>query len=239
MKVKIIGLVVALVLVAGLVAVAAHATGAYFSDTHNGQVTGTIGDIKVAASGGASNGQGDSLNFFWDEMLPGVPYSATIQVQNTSTSNVEDIWLVFPNHTALSALNTLGRYGAVQVLVDGNQVYENHNLNDIPNNGTTGVPSQLPLAYNVGPTASHTIVFKFEYASALSKQEPGGVFNQYPITLAMTGQPQDPRYATGYGQVTVITGDGSGNGLPFQIVATEPGILPGAQGTTFAGGSPF
>ena len=138
MKVKIIGLLVAVVLVAAMVAVAARATSAYFSDTHNGQITGTIGEIKVDAGGGTSNGAGDNLNFFWDKMLPGVQYSATIQVQNTSSGNVEDIWLVFPNLTALSALNTLGRYGAVQVLVDGNQIYENHNLNDIPNNGTDG-----------------------------------------------------------------------------------------------------
>ena len=53
MKVKIIGLVVALVLVAGLVAVAAHATGAYFSDSKTGHITGTIGDISINTSGGS------------------------------------------------------------------------------------------------------------------------------------------------------------------------------------------
>ena len=52
MKIKLIGLVVALVVVAGLVAVAAHATGAYFSDTHNGKITGTIGDISIKTGGG-------------------------------------------------------------------------------------------------------------------------------------------------------------------------------------------
>jgi hypothetical protein len=239
MKFKLIGLVVALIVVAGLVAVAAHATGAYFSDTHNGKITGTIGDISIKTGGGVdTNSNGDFLGFNWDEMLPGVPYSATMTVQNTSSSNSEDIWLTFPNATALSALNTLGTYGAVQILVDGNQVYENHNLNDIPNNGTTGLPAAVQVGWNVGPTASHTITFKFEYASKMSAQEPGGVFNQYPITLAMTGKAQDPRYATGYGQLTVNTGDGNGNGLPFAIVATEPGIAPGTTGTTFSA-SPF
>ena len=146
MKIKIIGLVVALIVVAGLVAVAAHATGAYFSDTHSGKISGTIGDISVKASGGAvDQNSHDALDFNWDEMLPGVPYTATINVQNSSSSNSEDIWMTFPNATALSALNTLGTYGAVQILVDGQQVYENHNLNDIPNNGTTGLPAAVQV----------------------------------------------------------------------------------------------
>ena len=110
-------------------------------------------------------------------------------VQNTSSSNSEDIWLTFPNATALSALNTLGTYGAVQILVDGNQVYENNNLNDIPNNGTSGLPAGRAGRLERGPDREpYHVTFKFEYASLMSKQEPGGVFNQYPITLAMTGK---------------------------------------------------
>ena len=87
----------------------------------------------------------------------------------------------------------------------------------------------------MGPTVAHTITFKFEYASKMSQQEPGGVFNQYPIPVQ--GQ-QDPRYQTGWGQLTVNSTDGSGNGLPFNIVATEPGIAPGTPGSTFSA-SPF
>ncbi len=45
-KFKLIGLALALVLIAGLVAVASGATGAYFSDTKDGTVTGTIGSVK-------------------------------------------------------------------------------------------------------------------------------------------------------------------------------------------------
>ena len=165
MKVKIIGLLAALATVAVLAIVASGATGAYFSDTHNGKLSGTIGDITIKTSGGAAYGN-DSLGFNWDEMLPGVVYSATIQIQNSSSSNSEDWYMTFPNLTALSALNTLGTYGAVEILMDGSVVYENHNLNDIPNNGTTGLPAQLALATNVGPTLSHTVIFKFEYQAS-------------------------------------------------------------------------
>ena len=118
MKFRLIGLVVALVVVAGLVAVAAHATGAYFSDSHNGQITGTIGDISIKTSGGIAN-SGARINFFWDEMLPGVEYTAPMSVQNTSSSNSEDLWMHFNNLTALSALNQLGSYGSVTIEVNG------------------------------------------------------------------------------------------------------------------------
>jgi hypothetical protein len=230
MKVKIIGLLAAVILVAALVAVASGATGAYFSDTQNGKFTGTIGQIKVSLSGGSS-GSGtlaDPFMFNWPNMLPGVVYSQTMTVQNTSADNSEDLYLVFPNLTALSALNSLGRYGAVEILVDGSIVFQDNNLNDIPNNGTFGVPAQLLLASNVGPTQSHVVIFKFEYASFMSTQEPGAVFNLYPVPLTGT---QDPRNATGFSQVTVIPADGTGNGLPFRMVATQPGILPDAAGT--------
>jgi hypothetical protein len=227
MKKRMIILIAALALVGILAATASGFTGAYFSDTKNGITTGTIGQIKIATSGGIAN-QGDGLDFVWNDMLPGTVYSATMNVQNTSPGNVEDLYLTFPNATALSALNTLGRYGAVTIYVDGSAVYQNNNLNDIPNNGTSGLPAQLLLASNVGPTQSHQVIFRFEYASLMSQQEPGGVFNQYPIPLV---GPQDPRYALGYGQVTVNPGDGTGNGLPFRIVATQPGIAPGAPGS--------
>lgn len=243
MKFKLIGLVVALIVVAGLVAVAAHATNAYFTGTQYGAQTGTIGNIAVTMSGGSGdpNNSGSPMVFNWSDMLPGVVYSSAISVQNTSSdSNAEDIYMTFPNATALSALNTLGEYGAVEILWDGNLVYENNNLNDIPNNGTSGLPNQIELKGGVSKDGVvHTVTFKFEYASALYKSEPNGVFNAWPITLAMSGGVQDSRYLPGFGQVTVKSSDGSGSGLPFNIVATQPGVQPGADGSKFQDGSPF
>ena len=230
-KVKALAFGLSIILVIVLIAIATGATGAYFSDTKSGTVTGTIGSIKVATSGGTGT---DNLNFNWDNMLPGTVYSDTMHIQN-SGANTEDVWLNFPNLTALSTLNTLGRYGQVHVSVNGTDVYASANLNDIPGNGTSGVPEQILLAQNVGPTASLTVVFTFEYASIMSTQEPGGVFNQYPITTGGT----DPRYSpptspNGNGHQTYVNAaDLSGNGLPFQIVGTQPGIAPGTAGSKF------
>ena len=190
MKVKIIGLLVAVVLVAAMVAVAARATSAYFSDTNNGQITGTIGDISISTSGGAV-GVGDGINFFWDEMLPGVVYTAPINVQNTSTSNSEDLWIHLNNLTALSALNQLGTYGAVTIDVGGTPVFQSAHLNDNTARGNTignggALPEWVQLATNVGPTASRAVTFKFAYASKMTQPEPGAKFNHYPV-LAIPG----------------------------------------------------
>jgi hypothetical protein len=232
-KVKVLALVLSISVVIVLVAIATGATGAYFSDTKAGAATGTIGSVKVITSGGTGI---DGLDFNWANMLPGTVYSNTIHIQSTGTNSGEDLYMTFPNLTALSALNTLGKYGQVHISVNGTEIYANANLNDIPNNGTSGLPAQILLAQNVGPTASITVVFTFEYATLMSTQEPGGVFNQYPITTGGT----DSRYTPAGGapngngyQTYVNPTDGSGNGLPFQIVATQPGIAPGTVGSKF------
>jgi hypothetical protein len=227
MKVKIIGLLAAVILVAALVAVASGATGAYFSDKQPGTITGDIGTIKITAGANADFGGG--LGFHWANMLPGTPYSATVYFQNSS-NNTEDVWLTFPNLTALSTLNTLGHYGAVHIVVNGTEIYANTNLNDIPNNGTEGLPAQKLLQAGLAPGQSGWMTFTFEYASIMSTQEPGGVFNKYPIPQATN---HDARYPAGGEQMVVRSQDGSGNGLPFAIVATQIGITPDNPGVKF------
>jgi hypothetical protein len=239
--IKILGLALALVVVAAVVAVASGATGAYFSDTKSGAITGDIGSIKVTTSGGTG---ADGLNFTWDNMLPGVQYSATATYQNTGDS-VQDVWLVFPNDTARSSFNSLGRFGAARVTSTNGASFYSNNLNDHPVDQGSVVkmlPAKILLAQNVGPTASGSMTFTFAYASNMSTQEPGGVFNLYPRSTpgspAGASWPSDNNQAN-FDQNFVGAGylnpDGtwngvSGNGLPFQIVATQPGIEPGAAG---------
>lgn len=224
MSFKSLGLALTMVVLVATIAMAVSATGAYFSDTKPGTVSGTIGTIKVTTTGGVDNA---GTSFVWNNMLPGEVYAAEIGYQNTGAS-VQDVYLTFPNATALSALNSLGTYGAVKVWANGSVIYYNNNLNDFANNGTSGLPAVLKIASNVGPTASGTIKFEFQYASKMSSNEPGGVFNYYPVPLTGT---QDPRNAAGFGQKTVITGQ-VGNGLPFAVVATQPGKVPGETGAS-------
>src|SRR4051794_24201182 len=98
---------------AGLVGTAVHSTGAYFSDTKTGAITGTMGSIKVTTYGGAVDGSGNR-NFAFANMLPGEQQTATIQYQNTGR-NAEDVYIVFNDTAALAAINDLGHYGTASI----------------------------------------------------------------------------------------------------------------------------
>ncbi len=102
------------------------ATGAYFSDTSDGAITGTIGSIRIVTAGGSGI---DGMNFTFNNLLPGEPQTATVTYYN-SGANPQDVWLKFPNATALSALNTLGTYGEIHVVSNGTEIFASANLND-------------------------------------------------------------------------------------------------------------
>jgi len=237
-KTRGVALVATVALLGGAAFVASGATGAYFSDTQPGTITGTIGCIHVTASGGTPSGQGTSgQNLAFTNLLPGADQSVTVNYQNTCPTNVEDVWITFPNATALSALNNLGRYGTIHVSSSGagavGDVFDSANLNDrvatcgpLSPTGCWPLPSQLKVAINLGPTASGAVTFSFMYASALTTQPaPGtGVWNSFPV-------PGGPYPTNPNGQTTINGSDGTGNGLPYAVVATQPGIAPGAAGT--------
>ena len=128
-KYKIIGLALALVLIAGLVAVASGATGAYFGDTKSGEIAGTIGTVKVSAGANADTGGG--LNFFWTTccLACSTPRPSTTRTRATSAGHVAGI----QQQDALSRFNSIGRYGAVRI-TDSNTGtrFESNNLNDHP-----------------------------------------------------------------------------------------------------------
>jgi hypothetical protein len=209
---RLAGFTLALGATATLVGFAATGTGAFFSDSSPGTITGSVGSIQVSVSGG--NGS-SSTDFHFDRLLPGTPQTATITYTNTGNSP-EDVFLTFPNATALSALNNLGTYGSVQVdNAAGQDVFDSTNLND--NSTTCGpfgpsgcnpLPNQLKVGTDLTPGNSATATFTFGYASKLKAQFP--TFNTYPVS----------------GQFTVNAGDGTGNGLPFAIVATQQGQTP-------------
>jgi hypothetical protein len=232
-KVKCAALVGTVGLLGAAAFVASGSTGAYFSDTHTGSISGTIGSIRITPSGGTESTDGSFMDLAFSNLLPGDPQTVTVNYQNTG-SDPEDVYVVFPNATALSALNSLGSYGTVHLSSAGNgavgDVFDSANLNDSPScpPGSTStkyptpceaLPSQLLVASNVSPGGSGSFSFSFNYASKLSTQPSLGTtayWNVYPQT----------------GDTTINSADGTGNGLPYEIVATQPGVTPGAVGTT-------
>lgn len=220
--------------VLGAVAVsAAGTTGAYFSDTHSGTVSGTVGSIKITTSGGSGT---DGLNLAYTNLLPGEKQTVTAHFQNTGL-NAEDVWVVFPNAVALHALNDLGHFGEFHIAGDGVAKFDSANLSDGLETGRCGalsptgcwpVPQMLKVASNVAPNNTvHNVDFTFNYSSNLSGQTAagGGVWNVYPPLplICHDGTAANnvvPCPAAGPEQAS------SGNGLPYELVATQVGQTP-------------
>jgi hypothetical protein len=105
-KSKVLALVASVALLGGTAFVASGSTGAYFSDTHSGSITGSIGTILLTTD--------SPTTISFSNLLPGDPQTVQLNYHN-SGSSPEDVYLTFPNLTALSALNNLGRYGHVEI----------------------------------------------------------------------------------------------------------------------------
>lgn len=190
-----------------LIGTAASGTGAYFSDSQAGVVTGTLGTIQVTGSGGTGS---NLLDFNWTNMLPGEFSSAQVGYTNSGTS-AEDVWIVFPDKYALHALNTLGTYGELKV-----GGYDYTNLNDLCT-GCTPVPNAIKVASNLAPSAAGSISVSFAYAGKLGNEHQGEPFNCYREGNAadLTSKDTPPCDAP----------DAS-NGLPYEVVATQVGQSP-------------
>jgi hypothetical protein len=241
-KSKVIALTASVLLLGGTAFIASGATGAYFSDSVSGGVSGTVGSIDLAAD--------SPLGINFANLLPGVPSTVQVNFHNSGTSP-EDVYLTFPNATALSALNNLGRYGSVTVGANGQgslgTVFTSYNLNDNgttcgpfsnspatgPTSGCWPVPGQIQLASNVQPGSNEDFTFTFEYATALTGNGPA-TWNTYPASAQSYSQCVA---AAGSGcdndQFTVNPSDGTGSGLPYDLVATQVGITPGQAGSKF------
>jgi hypothetical protein len=116
----------ALAIAASMISLAVASTGAYFTDSKGGQITGNLGTVAVDIAG-------QNINFA--NLLPGVDQTQTVTVHNTGSAN-EDMYLAFDNsNLGWSAVNDLGAYGIFTV----NGVVYN-NLNNAYAAGTTGAP---------------------------------------------------------------------------------------------------
>jgi len=223
-KLNVLVLVGTVVLLGGTFIVASGATGHHSSnhaDDDGPEITRTI---AITASGGTGS---SSTNLAFTGLLPGIPQSVTLNYKNTGTSP-EDVYVVFPNSTALSALNYLGQYGQVHLTSTGpgavGDAFDSSNLNDnlghcvhFSSSGCWPLLKQYEIARNIGPNSTGSFSFGFTFATAYNKQAPVGTtayWNAYPVS----------------GQTTVVSSDGSGAGLPYEIVATQPGITPGQIG---------
>ena len=195
---------------------ASGVTGAYFSDTKSGAITGTTGSVKVATSGGRGV---DGLNFAFDNLMPGEPQTVTVNYQNTG-SGPQDIFLTFKDVAALHALNNMGSFGEVTVTDSSTGLlFHSVNLNDNRPNATgtcgafveTGcwpLPDTLRVRAGLAKNATGSVSFTFAYPTKKTGGQ-GLAWNIYPSPGA-----------------TAADSLTSGNGLPFNVVATQLGRTP-------------
>ena len=246
-RTRVLGLMVPVALLGGVAFGASGQTGAYFSQTVQGGVTGTVGSIHITPS--------TATNISFSNLLPGAPQSVSVSYENTGSSP-EDVYIKFNNFTALSALNNLGRYGAVHISSDGygavGDVFDSFNLNDNSSQMRTALREHTAIravfsllagaestlaGKHVASGATGSFTFTFEYASALSTQSGNFTdpWNTYPTAASVACTPSPSAYSPSCtnGQFVVNPADGSGAGLPFQIVATKVGITPGQAGSKF------
>lgn len=184
---------------AALIGAGVNATGAYFSDTKTGNISGTIGSIKVATG---------RTQIGFENMLPGELQTVGDSYQNVGR-NAADVWMVFETNALHTIVNQLGTYGEAHFASNGTEIFASQNLNDNttscppgasdPANGRppcAALPAKIKLADNLAPNASGSWSFGFMYASKL-----GNGSNIASPTPAWN--------------------------LPYQIVATQDGVVPG------------
>ena len=159
----------------------------------------------VARTFGSIEVSTTNLNFEWDKMLPGVWDTASITVTNTG-ANAQDVYLAFDDTNGQwSDLNTLGTYGEMEI----NGVNYN-NLNNKYPQGTPPNPGQIaidyvPLINEIKTNLAPDAEYTFDVKFRFADKLKGA--DLMDVTI-----PEN---------------------LEFDIVATQPGVLPtDAKNTT-------
>jgi len=138
-KLRSVALIATIALMGGTAFVASGATGAYFSDTNTGTITGSLGSIELDTSGG---GGADLLDFTLNGLLPGVPRTVTVGFSNVGISP-QDVYLVLDS-AAVTTLNSFGGWATITVVRgDGTVIWDS--------SGPTPFSSPMLVRGNIAP----------------------------------------------------------------------------------------
>ena len=149
--IRLAGFVGALCASGALLGTSISSTGAWFTDSANGNLTASSGHLKLT---GVSN---TSVNFA--NLMPGEDRTQNIPYTVDVSGGGVDIWLVFDKTTAAYGAFTgsngvnygghtsggMGRYGHFQVGNDGNVAFRSHNL-QLANPGPNCADGTVPGA---------------------------------------------------------------------------------------------
>lgn len=198
-----------------LIGVAVIGTGAYFTDSTPGAITGNLGTVVVAVSG-------QDINFA--NLMPGETQTQTVTVRNDGTGN-EDIYLAFKNDNfAWSAVNDMGQYG--KFVIAGN-TYDNLNNRYAQGTPGSGVMSTNPASgcYNVPRVAINYL----PHVISIFTLTPGqtSTFNvSFTVNPCMTGGQGSTLWGTAPGDFSPPIAAAP---LQYVVAAFQPGVNPNDQ----------
>ncbi len=220
------GFVGALGVSATLVGFAATGTGAYFTDSHDGTINASTGQVQVNTS---------STTLKFAGLLPGEYQTKTVDY-TAKGSEGEDIWLVFPSDGSAEALTgipgvttppaPLGSYGHLKIKSTGGAHFVSNNLANkgtddhdgavcgVDGNGWGGSTAEPATKNDRVPFCAPRNAILLQ--SGMSNGKSGHVNIEFGFTRLLTA-PQ----ASAMGKVA-----------EFKIVATQHGIRPDNQFNT-------
>ena len=218
---RIAGFVGALGASAALVGVAGTSTGAYFTDSASGQMDASIGSVQVEAAT-------SDTYFSFTGLMPGQNQSQQIDYTNTGTA-AQDIWLyipegpqynVFSGAVGASPADGLGRYGHFEVKNNAGSInFQSYNLasnaadpTNCPVDAATGNGGSAERPTSETDTVPYCAV---PHYIRVDTNVPATANRHLTLTFGYTGK------LTSQAPSTLQ--------VPFQVVATQPGIRPDAK----------
>jgi hypothetical protein len=219
------GFIAALGASGALVAAATGATGAYFTDSHNGSINASTGTVKVSTSD-------LSLNF--SGLLPG-DFQTKDVTYWAEGSGAEDIWLVLPTDGSADALNKvpsdnpndptpLGRYGHFALSSPAGS-FTSFNLASSAESGSHSGPSCSVNADGHGGSSAQA-ADRNDYSVPFCPV-PGAILLSSNLTAGQSGTAHITFGFTKLMNSVAQQGLGLSDVADFKIEATQHGVLPG------------
>ncbi len=217
---------------AALIGSVVATTGAYFTDSHGGQIAGTNGTVAISVTGSGSTSAGDPglVQFDFSGILPGAPgKTATVNVTNP-TGNSEDVWLVFDNSNFMwSAVNDLGQFGMFQV---GGYTYDNlsnkYAVGTTPGVAGTAISGSF-MTFSSCTTVPRVQINYLPHAILIGTLAGGGS-TSFPITFqynaCMTEHQGELLFNPAGADSPINTLAAPGGPLKFNVVAFQGGVDP-------------
>jgi hypothetical protein len=215
---RVAGFVGALGASALLLGAAANTTGAYFTDSHTGQLNAGTGHVTVDTT---------DLTLNFDNLLPGAYKTQRVDYTARGT-DAEDIWMVFPNDAGQAEAlvgapddgrgGGLGRYGHLKIASTGGANFVSNNLSNhvagdptscnIDGNGWGGSTAEAASTATLVPYCAPANAILLQ--SGMNNGDGGHADVEFGFTKLLKGGQSGPlsKLAT------------------FKIVATQHGVRP-------------